>query len=128
MSEAVSHDIHEFRLKELEVKALTLHGKQTGEYLSKVLETMKHYKQKAQAADKEITTKDAELARLREALERSVLALDDWLNVYAEELCDKDRVAQAKSRIKSYGTVGYIASVQQQNREALKPNDSEDSE
>jgi len=66
-----------------------------------------------------------ENTRLREALKRSVLALDDWLNIYAEELCERDRVAQAKSRIQNYGTVGYIAEVQKQNREALKENSYE---
>jgi hypothetical protein len=61
----------------------------------------------------------AKNAKLREAIERSMLAIDDWLNVYAETECDADRVAQAKSRIRQKGTIGYIADVQKQNREAI---------
>ena len=63
----------------------------------------------------------AELQRdeLAEALRRSMTALDDWLNLYAEEECDPIRVSEAHQRIKEYGTVWYIAEVQQQNREAL---------
>lgn len=58
--------------------------------------------------------------RLEIALARSMIAIDDWLNTFASEFCDTDRVAQAYSRI-SYngGTLAYIADVQKQNREAL---------
>lgn len=53
------------------------------------------------------------------ALERSMVAIDDWLNTYAAELCDDARVAEARRRIGEYGTLSYIATVQEQNRAAL---------
>ena len=53
------------------------------------------------------------------ALRRSMVALDDWLNTYAEEFCDEQRVKEARERIKEFGTIGYIAEVQQQNHAAL---------
>ena len=56
----------------------------------------------------------------KEALERSIVAIDDWLNVYASELCNQDRVDEANHRISNAGgTLAYIANVQQQNRAAL---------
>ncbi len=59
--------------------------------------------------------------QLREALDRSRVAIDDWLNTYASEFCDEERVAEAGTRIReSGGTLAYIADVQEQNREALK--------
>ena len=59
--------------------------------------------------------------RLRAALDRSRIAIDDWLNTYASEFCDEARVAEAGKRIRDEGgTLAYIADVQQQNREALK--------
>jgi hypothetical protein len=61
----------------------------------------------------------AEAATLREALERSVLALDDWVSTHAPEECSEVRVANARSRIGPIGTLAYIAAVQEQNREAL---------
>lgn len=61
----------------------------------------------------------ARIARLEAALTRSVTAIDDWLNVYASEFCDKARVAEAKKRFGEKGTLAYIADVQQANRAAL---------
>lgn len=58
-------------------------------------------------------------AELIEALERSMTAIDDWLNIYADDMCDAERVKEAKERIGQLGTIGYIASVQQANRQAL---------
>lgn len=58
--------------------------------------------------------------RLRKALERSSIALNDWLNTYASELCDEARVAEARKRIRDGGsTLAYIADIQEQNRKAL---------
>lgn len=63
----------------------------------------------------------SEVARLRAALQRAGAALDDWMSVYAPELCKLERVAQAIERLGEYGTLGYIASVRQEVREALGP-------
>ncbi len=49
-----------------------------------------------------------------------MIALDDWLNLFAESECDPQRVAEARRRITERGTIAYIADVQQQNRWALK--------
>lgn len=58
--------------------------------------------------------------KMREALKRSMIALDDWLNLYASDQCDATRVEEARKRINEGGTLWYIANVQRQNREALK--------
>lgn len=63
-----------------------------------------------------------ENARLREALAASMLAIDDWLNTYASDMCDAQRVIEARARIAEYGTIGYIAHVQGINRAAIKSN------
>lgn len=55
----------------------------------------------------------------REALEKSRVAIDDWLNLYAPEHCNEARVAEARARVNAIGTLAYIAEVQQGNREAL---------
>jgi len=50
-----------------------------------------------------------------------MVALDDWINTYASEMCDKARVEEAWKRIKDEGgTLAYIADVQERNRKALK--------
>lgn len=56
---------------------------------------------------------------LTAALEASVTAIDDWLNIFAEELCDPERVTEAKARTGEFGTLWYIATTQQANREAI---------
>ena len=53
------------------------------------------------------------------ALKRSMIAIDDWLNTYASDQCDEQRVAEARARIREMGTIAYIADVQQQNRNAI---------
>lgn len=58
--------------------------------------------------------------RLRAALDRSMIAIDDWLNTYAPDLCDEARLAETETRIAEMGTLAYIAEVQQQNRAALE--------
>jgi hypothetical protein len=58
--------------------------------------------------------------KMREALQASIDALDDWLNTYASDMCDQDRVEAAWKRITDNGgTLAYIAQTQQRNREAL---------
>ena len=62
---------------------------------------------------------DAILA-LQAALETSITAIDDWLNLYASDLCDEQRVQEARDRVFEHGTLWYIATTQKKNREALK--------
>lgn len=63
------------------------------------------------------------LARAAEAgttaLSRSMTAIEDWLNIYASDLCATDRVEEARRRVGEHGTLAYIADVQQVNRDAL---------
>ena len=62
--------------------------------------------------------------KLRAALKRSMVALDDWLHVYAADQCNPSTVAKTELRLfREGGPLAYIASVQQQNRAALKPTD-----
>jgi hypothetical protein len=71
-------------------------------------------------ADRRYDEQTADLIALREALERSRIALDDWLHVYAGDMCDPEKVAESVARISEAGaTLAYIASVQKQNRAAL---------
>ena len=57
---------------------------------------------------------------MRDALRASMIALDDWLNTYASEFCDEERVKEAGERIMSGGgTLAYIADLQERNRRAL---------
>lgn len=62
---------------------------------------------------------ETHLSSVRTALGVSIVAIDDWLNLYAGEFCDPKRVEEAQRRVGEYGTVGYIAHVQRQNRAAL---------
>lgn len=73
--------------------------------------------------DEEIAKAKASRDGLREALERSRMAIDDWLHSYAPEFCDEDSVAQTRSRISEKGTLGYIADVQKQNHETLSADE-----
>lgn len=74
------------------------------------------------AAESRVQSLEEEVKRLREAVERSNTALNDWLNVYAGAFCNPDIVAEAQARIGEFGTIAYIASVTAQNRDALKGN------
>ena len=48
---------------------------------------------------------------MRKALECSIIALDDWLNDYASELCDEQRVKEARQRINEFGCNGKCSSI-----------------
>jgi hypothetical protein len=63
--------------------------------------------------------RDLEIVRLREALDRSRIAIDDWLHLYASEMCDEARVEEAKKRTNENGTLYYIATVQRAVRDTL---------
>ena len=60
------------------------------------------------------------IAKLRAALERSVIAINDWLHQYAGDVCNEESVAESAARVGEYGTIGYIADVLEQNRCALE--------
>jgi len=58
---------------------------------------------------------------VKATMQHATQALDDWLNIYAEELCDHEKVALARKRIEdSGGTLAYIAGITQNLREAIK--------
>ncbi len=51
------------------------------------------------------------------ALDTSRVAIDDWLNTYAHDMCDEKRVKEARDRIyENGGTLAYIARIQEHNR------------
>jgi hypothetical protein len=58
-------------------------------------------------------------AVLMEALNRSSVALNDWVATYASDHCDAATVEAAWNRIRPHGTLGYIANVLEGNRIAL---------
>ena len=56
----------------------------------------------------------------KEALERSLLALNDWIHTYAPEMCDADDVARSRSRIRNQGgTLAYLADITLEVRQAI---------
>lgn len=85
---------------------------------------MNDYGHKVQVWSKDWDHLHVRIARLEAALERSQLAIDDWLHLFAPELCNDDDVARSRSRVMAVGTLAYIADVQQQNRAALTPVDA----
>lgn len=80
---------------------------------------------KAQLAERDLGQARERATVLEAALERSCLAIEDWINTYASEFCDEDRVAQARSRISGQGgTIAYTASVLEQASAALLDSDA----
>lgn len=79
------------------------------------------YLVQAFAAYREASTAQllAERDELVARLSVSMTAIDDWLNTYADDMCDPDRVAEARARIGQFGTLAYIAEVQTANRDVL---------
>jgi hypothetical protein len=73
---------------------------------------------------RQATDKINELIKQRDALvaalERSNLAMNDWVSTYAAEMCNEADVAEARKRINEFGTLGYIGDVLDQGRAALK--------
>ena len=68
----------------------------------------------------EVVAKQEEIIdQLTGALDKSRIALDDWINTYAPAFCDEARVKAARERIRNGGTLAYLADIQQQNRAAL---------
>lgn len=71
---------------------------------------------------------DEERHSMETALQAAITALDDWLNTYASEFCNPERVKEAEERIGRVGTIAYIADVTALCRSALhrkKPNDQD---
>ena len=58
--------------------------------------------------------------RLEAGLRGADQAPNDWINTYADDMCDPKDVAEARARIMEYGTVGYIAKRVAEIRAALK--------
>lgn len=69
--------------------------------------------------ESKLTALESTRDKLVRALERSVIALDDWLHVHADDMCDPVKIMQARERINEYGTLAYIARAQEQNRAAI---------
>ena len=64
------------------------------------------------------------IEELRIALEKSAIAIDDWLHQYASDMCDETSVEISIRRIRfNGGTLAYIAGVQERNHAALKKLD-----
>lgn len=84
---------------------------------SRSIEAME--KRRARVSRKLAEHKAACFDELLAAVRSSVIALDDWLNIHAEDFCGGSRVAEAKRRIGERGTVAYIAEIQRINRAAI---------
>ena len=59
-------------------------------------------------------------AQLKRALRRALLCIEDEVNIYAAEMCDAKRVAQARKRHAEGGTLYYYATVIAECRKALR--------
>jgi hypothetical protein len=68
-----------------------------------------------------IAAKNAEIARLHSLLKRADTALQDWLNVYASDMCDPKRVEEAQKRIGEVGTLAYVTFITDEIERALHP-------
>jgi FtsZ-binding cell division protein ZapB len=84
------------------------------------------YKERGEARGQSVRDLTQQLAAangmvemLAGALRTSMVALDDWLNIFASEFCDKQRVKEAYARINAEGTIAYLAGIQESNRTAL---------
>jgi hypothetical protein len=60
-----------------------------------------------------------ENAALRSALEVAQRGINDWLHLYAPDLCGEDRVNEAMKRVHEHGTLSYIAELSETIRNAL---------
>ena len=49
-----------------------------------------------------------------------MVALDDWINIFAGEFCDRDRVEEAITRVSERGVIWYVADIQERKRSAVK--------
>lgn len=87
------------------------------EYLSTALVTIG-------AVDKEwkdIAEKRTEqVAALNSALRVARQGIDDWMHIYAHDLCDEAEVKTARDRVYENGTLAYMANINQTINEAFK--------
>lgn len=60
------------------------------------------------------------LSIMTAALKTAEVAINDWLHVYAPELCDDASVQESFQRIDERGTLSYIAHVSQEIRDAIQ--------
>jgi hypothetical protein len=57
---------------------------------------------------------------LRNALDNSKTAIDDWICMYASDMCAENHVAEAYERVsRNGGTLAYTADINAANRNAL---------
>lgn len=66
-----------------------------------------------------VTALTEALKRARKAVETSRIALDDWLHIFVPEECSLESVIESRERVNENGTIYYIATVQEQNRNVL---------
>jgi len=66
--------------------------------------------------ERAVTERDELLA----ACKASTVAIDDWLHLYAPEMCDEKHVAETHARIEEAGApLAYIAATLERNRAAI---------
>lgn len=87
------------------------HSRQTADEIARMIETM--------PVPDEPLAIDGLAEDMAKALEQAITAIDDWLNIYAEDCCGEQRVREAKERVYENGTLWYIATVQAVNRAVL---------
>lgn len=63
---------------------------------------------------------DKDRNSIQTALQSAIVALNDWMCIYAPEMCDESRVKDAYNRVYEGGTLYYIATVVEQCNNALK--------
>ncbi|NTF16891.1 hypothetical protein G6L37_00430 [Agrobacterium rubi] len=68
---------------------------------------------------------ERENAALREALKMAQRGLNDWMHVFATDLCQAERVAEAERRVYEHGTLAYIADLNERIGAALAQTDTQ---
>ena len=73
------------------------------------------------ALEYEVERLERENAELVDALEKSSLALDDWIHTYAYDLCDPVKASESHARIfEEGGTLHYVGTLQEVNRKLIE--------
>jgi len=76
-----------------------------------VLEAADHKRTKAKA--------DSVIESAKVSSQASRTVLSDWLHIYADDMCEPEKVEESRARINVSGTLAYIANVQVLNRKTL---------